>query len=153
MAACTSLWILSFDVNKLCSWQSIANGTKFSHKWDCNFCMLKINITKKHTRKGSEVNRLKMDNRRISMCLCMYTFCQELFLYYTCIYSETYIYCSRIICFPGSVVQFLLSLSESYFNYGSCIYCFPGSIVSFSDPQRKRWIEVSLYKVSNNKIK
>jgi hypothetical protein len=35
---------------------------------------------------------------------------------------------------PGSVVQFLWSLSESYFNYGSCIYCFPGSIVSFSDP-------------------
>jgi hypothetical protein len=60
-------------------------------------------------------------------------------------FSETYIYCSRIIRFPGSVVQFLWSLSESYFNHGSHIYCFPGSIVSFSDPQRKRWIEVSLY--------
>jgi hypothetical protein len=62
-------------------------------------------------------------------------------------YSETSIYRSRIIRFPGSVVKFLWSLSESYFNYGSHIYCFPGSIVSFSDPQRKRWIEVSLYKV------
>jgi hypothetical protein len=60
-------------------------------------------------------------------------------------YSETSIYSSRIIRFPGSVVQFLRSLSESYFNYGSHIYCFPGSVVSFSDPQRKRWIEVSLY--------
>jgi hypothetical protein len=49
---------------------------------------------------------------------------------------------------PGSVVQFLWSLSESYFNYGSHIYCFPGSIVSFSDPRRKRWIEVSLYNCS-----
>jgi hypothetical protein len=52
-------------------------------------------------------------------------------------YSETSIYRSRIIRFPGSV-QFLWSLSESYFNYGSRIYCFPGSIVSFSDPRRKR---------------
>jgi hypothetical protein len=49
-------------------------------------------------------------------------------------YSETSIYRSRIIRFPGSVVQFLWSLSESYFNCGSRIYCFPGSIVSFSDP-------------------
>jgi hypothetical protein len=39
---------------------------------------------------------------------------------------------------PGSVVQYLWSLSESYFNYGSHIYCFPGSIISFSDPQQKR---------------
>jgi hypothetical protein len=62
----------------------------------------------------------------------------------TYIYSETSIYLSRIIRFPGSVVQFLWSLSESYFNYGSCI-CFPGSIVSFSDTRQKRWIEVSLY--------
>jgi hypothetical protein len=54
------------------------------------------------------------------------------------IYSETSIYRSRIIRFPGSVVQFLWSLSESYFNYGSRICCFPGSIVSFSDPRRKR---------------
>jgi hypothetical protein len=54
----------------------------------------------------------------------------------------------RIIRFPGSVIQFLWSLSESYFNYGSCICCFPGSIVSFSDPWRKRWIEVSLYMIS-----
>jgi hypothetical protein len=54
-------------------------------------------------------------------------------------------YRSGIIRFPGSVVQFLWSLSKSYFNYGSRIYCFPGSIVSFSDPQRKRWIEVPLY--------
>jgi hypothetical protein len=61
------------------------------------------------------------------------------------IYSETSIYRSRIIRFPRSVVQFLWSLSESYFNYGSRIYCFPGSIVSFLDPRRKRWIEVSLY--------
>jgi hypothetical protein len=60
-------------------------------------------------------------------------------------YSETSIYRSQIIRFSGSVVQFLWSLSESYFNYGSCIYCFPGSIVSFSDLRRKRWIEVSLY--------
>jgi hypothetical protein len=60
-------------------------------------------------------------------------------------YSETSIYRSRIIRFPGSVIQFLWSLSESYFNYGYRIYCFPGSIVSFSDPRRKRWIEVSLY--------
>jgi hypothetical protein len=50
------------------------------------------------------------------------------------VYSETSIYRSRIIHFPGSVVQFLWSLSESYFIYGSRIYCFPGSIVSFSDP-------------------
>jgi hypothetical protein len=64
--------------------------------------------------------------------------------------NETSIYHSRIICFPGSVVQFLWSLSESYFNYGSRIYCFPGSIVSFSDPQQKRWIEVSLYLSRNN---
>jgi hypothetical protein len=49
---------------------------------------------------------------------------------------------------PGSIVQFLWSLSESYLNYGSCIYCFPGSIVSFSDPRPKRWIEVSLYWVT-----
>jgi hypothetical protein len=62
----------------------------------------------------------------------------------THIYSETSICRSQIIRFPGSVVQFLWSLSESYFNYGSRIYCFPGSIVSFLDPQRKRWIEVSL---------
>jgi hypothetical protein len=61
------------------------------------------------------------------------------------IYSETSIYRSWIIRFPRSVVQFLWSLSESYFNYGSRIYCFPGSIVSFSDPRRKRWIGVSLY--------
>jgi hypothetical protein len=61
------------------------------------------------------------------------------------LYSETSIYRSRIIRFPRSVVQFLWSLSVSYFNYGSRIYCFLGSIVSFSDPQRKRWIEVSLY--------
>jgi hypothetical protein len=54
------------------------------------------------------------------------------------LYSETTICCSQIIRFPGSVVQFLWSLSESYFNYGSLIYCFPGSIVSFSDPRRKR---------------
>jgi hypothetical protein len=60
-------------------------------------------------------------------------------------YSETY--CSWIIRFPGSVVQFLWSLSESYFNYGSHIYCFPGSIVFFSDPQQEWWIEVSLYSV------
>jgi hypothetical protein len=60
-------------------------------------------------------------------------------------YSETSDYHSRIIRFPSSVVQFLWSLSESYFNYGSRIYRFPGSIVSFSDPRRKRWIEVSLY--------
>jgi hypothetical protein len=53
-------------------------------------------------------------------------------------YSETSIYRSQKIRFPGSVVQFLWSLSESYFNYGSRIYCFPGSIVSFSDPQQKR---------------
>jgi hypothetical protein len=49
-------------------------------------------------------------------------------------YSET-IYRSQIIRFPGSIVQFLWSLSESYLNYGSRIYCFPGSIVSFSYPQ------------------
>jgi hypothetical protein len=60
-------------------------------------------------------------------------------------YSETSIYRSWIIRFPGSVIQFLWSLSESYFNYGSRIYSFPGSIISFSDPRRKRWIEVSLY--------
>jgi hypothetical protein len=58
------------------------------------------------------------------------------------IYSETSIYRSWIIRFPGSVVQFLWCLSESYLNYGSRMYCFPGSIVSFSDPQWKRWIEV-----------
>jgi hypothetical protein len=52
-------------------------------------------------------------------------------------YSETSVYRSRIIRFLRSVVQFLWSLSESYFNYGSRIYCFPGSIVSFSDPRRK----------------
>jgi hypothetical protein len=52
---------------------------------------------------------------------------------------------TSIYRFPGSVVQFLWSLSESYFNYGSCIYCFPGSVVSFSDPQWKRRIEVSLH--------
>jgi hypothetical protein len=63
-----------------------------------------------------------------------------------CIYSESSIYHSRIIHFPRSVVQFLWSLSESYFKYGSRNYCFPGSIVSFSDPRRKR-IEVSLYTV------
>jgi hypothetical protein len=67
---------------------------------------------------------------------------------WTCKYSETSIYCSQIIRFPGSVVQFLWSLSESYLNYGSCIYCFPRSIVSFSNPRWKRWIEVSLYFVS-----
>jgi hypothetical protein len=44
-----------------------------------------------------------------------------------------------------SVIQFLWSLSESYFNYGSRIYCFHRSIVSSSDPRWKRWIEVSLY--------
>jgi hypothetical protein len=60
-------------------------------------------------------------------------------------YSETSSYRSQIIRFPGSIVQFLWPLSESYFNYGSRIYCFPGSIVSFSDPRRKQWIEVSLY--------
>jgi hypothetical protein len=49
-------------------------------------------------------------------------------------YSGTSIYRSWIIRFPGSVVQFLWSLNESYFNYGSRIYRFPGSIVSFSDP-------------------
>jgi hypothetical protein len=67
--------------------------------------------------------------------------------YYFCslLYSETSIYHSRIIRFPGSIVQFLWSLSESYFNYGSRIYCFRGTIISFSDPRRKRWIEVSLY--------
>jgi hypothetical protein len=54
------------------------------------------------------------------------------------IYSETSIYRSRIIHFPGSIVQFLWSLSESYLNYGSRIYCFPGFIVSFSDPRQKR---------------
>jgi hypothetical protein len=53
------------------------------------------------------------------------------------LYSETSIYRSQIIRFPGSVIQFLWSLSESYLNYGSCIYCFPGSIVSFSDPPMK----------------
>jgi hypothetical protein len=53
-------------------------------------------------------------------------------------YSETSIYRSWIIRFPGSVVQFLWSLSESYLNYDSRIYCLPGSIVSFSDPQQKR---------------
>jgi hypothetical protein len=53
-------------------------------------------------------------------------------------YSETSIYRSQIIRFPGSVVQFLWSLSESYFNYGSHIYCFPRSIVYFSDPRQKR---------------
>jgi hypothetical protein len=61
------------------------------------------------------------------------------------IYSETSIYCSPIIHFPGSIVKFLWSQGESYFNYGSRIYCFPRSIVSFSDPRWKRWIEVSLY--------
>jgi hypothetical protein len=64
------------------------------------------------------------------------------------LYSETSIYRSQIIRFPGSVVQFVWSLSESYFNYGSRIYCFPGSILSFSDPRWKWWIEVSLYLVS-----
>jgi hypothetical protein len=44
------------------------------------------------------------------------------------------LYLSRIIRFPGSIVQFLWSLSESYFNYGSHIYCFPGSIVYFQTP-------------------
>jgi hypothetical protein len=34
---------------------------------------------------------------------------------------------------PGSIVQFLWSLSESDFIYGFGIYCFPGSIVSLSD--------------------
>jgi hypothetical protein len=63
------------------------------------------------------------------------------------LHSETSIYRSQIIRFPGSVVQFFWPLSESYFNYGSRIYCFPGSIVSFSDPRRKQWIEVSLYQV------
>jgi hypothetical protein len=53
-------------------------------------------------------------------------------------YRETSIYHSQIIRFPISVVQFLWSLSESYFNYGSCIYRFPGSIVSFSDLRQKR---------------
>jgi hypothetical protein len=43
------------------------------------------------------------------------------------LYSETSIYRSRIIRFPGSIIQFLWSLSESNFNYGS-------RIVSFSDP-------------------
>jgi hypothetical protein len=52
------------------------------------------------------------------------------------IYSETSIYRSRIIRFPGSVVQCLWSLSESYFNYGSRIYCFPGSIVFFQTMNR-----------------
>jgi hypothetical protein len=60
-------------------------------------------------------------------------------------YSETSLYRSQIIRFSVSIVQFLWSPRESYFNYGSCIYCFPGSIVSFSDPRQKRWIEVSLY--------
>jgi hypothetical protein len=36
---------------------------------------------------------------------------------------------------PGSVVQFLWSLSEFYLKYGSHIYCFPRYIVSFSDPR------------------
>jgi hypothetical protein len=57
-------------------------------------------------------------------------------------YSETSIYHSWIIRFPGSVVQFLWSLSEFYLNYGSRIYCFPGSIVSFSDPRWKRFTTV-----------
>jgi hypothetical protein len=52
-------------------------------------------------------------------------------------YSETSIYCSQIIRFPGSVVQFLWSLSESYLNYGSRIYCLPGSIISFFRPPTK----------------
>jgi hypothetical protein len=56
------------------------------------------------------------------------------FWYHESIYSDTSIYRSRIIRFPGSVVQFLWSLSESYFNYGSRIYCFLESIVYFSDP-------------------
>jgi hypothetical protein len=62
---------------------------------------------------------------------------QVVFFYYY-IYSETSICCSQIIRFLGSVVQFLWSLSESYFNYGSRIYCFLGSVVSFSDPRQKR---------------
>jgi hypothetical protein len=59
-------------------------------------------------------------------------------LHHTSMYGETSIYRSGIIRFPGSVVKFLWSLSESYFSYGSRIYCFPGSIVSFSDPRQKR---------------
>jgi hypothetical protein len=62
------------------------------------------------------------------------------------------LYRSQIIRFPGSVVQFLWSLSEWNFNYIFCIYCLPGSIVSFSDPGRKRWIEVSLYIYKYKKI-
>jgi hypothetical protein len=51
------------------------------------------------------------------------------------IYSETSICRSWIIRFPGFVVQFLWSLSESYLNYGnktlishSSNYRFPASI-------------------------
>jgi hypothetical protein len=77
--------------------------------------------------------------------LCGNIICTKAVLLIKCVYSETSIYRSRIIHFPGSVVRFLWSLSKSYFNYSSRIYCFPRSIVSFSDPWRKRWIEVSLY--------
>jgi hypothetical protein len=65
-------------------------------------------------------------------------------------YSETSICRSRIIGFPGSVVQSVWSMSESYLNYGSRIYCFPGSIVSFSEPPAKtmnRGFTVYVYKI------
>jgi hypothetical protein len=51
------------------------------------------------------------------------------------IYSETSTYHSQMYLLPGSIVQFLWSLSESYLNYGnetrtnrSSIYRFPASI-------------------------
>jgi hypothetical protein len=54
---------------------------------------------------------------------------------YHTMYSETSIYRSQMYRFPGSIVQFLRSLSESYLNYGNktginrlSIYCFPASI-------------------------
>jgi hypothetical protein len=50
-------------------------------------------------------------------------------------YSETSIYCSQIIRFPGYVVQFLWSLRKSYLNCGnktlinhSSSYRFPASV-------------------------
>jgi hypothetical protein len=67
-----------------------------------------------------------------SKVLCKYWF---IFLINVCV--QLWYTGKPLSIVPGSVVQFLWSLSESYFNYGSRIYRFPGSIVSFSDPLTK----------------
>jgi hypothetical protein len=84
-----------------------------------------------HTEK---VENTKMKVNSESLCQLQ----RNVFLYLKSVcdveYSETSIYRSRIIRFPGSVTQFQWSLSESYFNYGSHIYCFPGSLLLFQTP-------------------